>query len=131
MASFQDPFAEHFVNEITTISALKNHPNAPEEGTPAANEAAAVFKSWGKSTVSKAGTTDVVPFFLLNLDGGFEEGMWKNWPPMPAPIRWGLANVAGAWHAGWWRFSSCDSAGRPRELHAQPVELHVRPEKVV
>lgn len=118
MDSFQEPFEQHFHSEIDTIAKLAEHPNAPEEGSPEAGNATATFKWWGKTTVSKAGTTDVVPFFLLNLDRTVEEGMWLNWPPMPAPIRWGLINIAGSWHSEWWRFASCNAAGHPRELYA-------------
>lgn len=118
MATFQAAFEAHFHSEISTIANLSAHAAAPKAGSPEEAAASATFKSWGKSTVSKAGTTDVVPFFLLNLDRTAEDGMWANWPPMPAPIRWGLTNIAGAFHSGWWRFASCDSAGRPRELYA-------------
>jgi len=118
MAGFQDPFEHHFHSEISTISKLSDHPNAPKEGTPENTAAAATFKAWGKSTVTKAGIADVVPFFLLNLDGTVEEGKWANWPPMPAPIKWGLINIAGSFHSGWWKFTSCDSAGHPKELWA-------------
>ncbi|KAH6619339.1 hypothetical protein B0J18DRAFT_241861 [Chaetomium sp. MPI-SDFR-AT-0129] len=116
--SFQQPFEQHFHNEITTISKFSDHPNAPKQGTPENDAASATFKAWGKSTVTKAGVADVVPFFLLNLDRTFEDGLWANWPPMPAPIRWGLINIAGSWHSGRWRFASCDAAGQPKELWA-------------
>ncbi|CAK7245148.1 MAG: hypothetical protein STHCBS139747_006717 [Sporothrix thermara] len=123
MAAFEKPFEHHFRNEVATIAALANHPNAPTAGSPQEAEASAHFKAWGKATVSKAGTFDVVPFFLLNLDrstgpGAFEDGRWASWPPMPAPVRWGLVNIAGAWNSGWWQFSSCDSAGQPQTLYA-------------
>ena len=118
MKSFQTPFESHFHSEITTIAKLADHPNTPKEGTPVQAAASATFKSWGKSTVTKAGVTDVVPFFLLNLDRTVEDGTWANWPPMPAPIKWGLINIAGAVHSGWWKFASCDAAGKPRELWA-------------
>ncbi|KAF6807545.1 hemerythrinHHE cation binding domain-containing protein [Colletotrichum musicola] len=118
MKGFQEPFENHFHSEIQTIARLAEHPNAPKEGTPEAANASLTFKTWGKSTVTKAGTADVVPFFLLNLDRTVEDGLWANWPPMPAPIKWGLINIAGAWHWGWWKFASCDAAGQPRELYA-------------
>ncbi|KAF2437922.1 hypothetical protein P171DRAFT_372699 [Karstenula rhodostoma CBS 690.94] len=122
MQSFQEPFNYHFHHEIETIASFADLPEAHK-----AEDAAAVFKAWGKKTVSKAGTADVVPFFLLNHDVTYEEGMWASWPPMPAPVRWGLVNLAGAWHWAWWKFASCDAGGRPRELWAlaQPR----RPEK--
>jgi hypothetical protein len=118
MDSFQEAFNNHFHNEIATIASFGDLPSAPKSGTPEAERAAAVFKAWGKKTVTKAGTFDVVPFFLLNLDVTYEEGMWAAWPPMPAPIRWGLVNVAGAYYWGRWKFASCDAAGKPRELYA-------------
>ncbi|KAK4231122.1 hypothetical protein QBC38DRAFT_466883 [Podospora fimiseda] len=116
MSSFQEPFEHHFHSEISTIAKFSEHPNTPKEGTPENAAAAATFKAWGKATVTKAGMTDVVPFFLLNLDRTVEDGMWANWPPMPAPIKWGLINLAGSWHSGWWRFASCSSDGQPQEL---------------
>lgn len=121
MAGFQDAFEAHFHSEISTIAGLADHPKAPKSGTPEEADTRALFKSWGKNTVTKAGTLDVVPFFLLNLDGTVEDGMWANWPPIPAPIKWGLTNLAGAYHGGWWKFSSC-AGGRPKELYAMKSE---------
>ncbi|KUI57384.1 hypothetical protein VP1G_04661 [Cytospora mali] len=123
--SFHVNFETHFHNEIRTLSNLASHPNAPAPDTPRAAEAFNTFKTWGKSTVTKAGTTDVVPFFLLNLDrtNQFEDGLWANWPPIPAPIKWGLINIGGWINGNYWKFSSCDSAGNRRELYAlQGVE---------
>jgi hemerythrin-like domain-containing protein len=113
MDSFQEPFCHHFHHEIETIASFAELPEAKN-----AEAAAGIFKAWGKKTVTKAGTTDVVPFFLLNLDATYEDGMWANWPPMPAPIRWGLVNIAGAYHWGRWKFASCDAKSMPRELYA-------------
>ncbi|KAI1766088.1 hypothetical protein GGR53DRAFT_488050 [Hypoxylon sp. FL1150] len=117
MDAFQEPFEQHFHSEIRTIANLAAHPNAPKPGSEEEAAASATFKSWGKSTVTKAGTLDVVPFFLLNLDGTAEDAMWANWPPIPAPIKWGIVNIAGAYHSRWWKFSSC-AGGRPRQLYA-------------
>ncbi|CAG9954973.1 unnamed protein product [Clonostachys rosea f. rosea IK726] len=118
MDSFRDDFEGHFHSEIATIAAMASHPKAPAEGSEEATSAGLIFKTWGKATVTKAGTWDVVPFFLLNLDRTVEGGMWANWPPMPAPIKWGLINLAGSWYGSWWKFASCDSQGQPRELYA-------------
>ncbi|KAI0395268.1 hypothetical protein F5Y17DRAFT_424461 [Xylariaceae sp. FL0594] len=117
MSAFQEPFESHFHSEISTIANLANHPNAPKPGSPEEAKAALTFKTWGKTTVSKAGNLDVVPFFLMNLDGTVEDGMWANWPPIPAPIKWGLVNIGGAYYHRWWKFSSC-SGGKPRQLYA-------------
>ena len=118
MDSFQQPFEHHFHSEISHIASFAGLPSAPIPGSPDADQAAAVFKAWGKKTVMKAGVTDVVPFFLMNLDATYEAGRWASWPPMPAPVRWGLVNLAGSWNGAWWKFASCDGAGRPRGLYA-------------
>lgn len=118
MSTFQTPFCHHFHHEIKTIASFGNLSTAPAPQSAEAEQAAMVFKTWGKRTVSKAGTYDVVPFFLLNLDASYEEGLWANWPPMPAPIRWGLVNVAGAVHWSWWKFASCDANGRKQDMYA-------------
>ena len=117
MSTFQEPFGSHFHAEIKTIAALADHPNAPKPGSPKDTEAAAAFEKWGKNTVMKAGALDVVPFFLLKLDGTREDGLWENWPPIPPPIKWGLVNLGGSYHSGYWKFASC-SGGKPKELYA-------------
>lgn len=118
MDSFHQRIEAHFHNEIFTIAALASHPKTPEKGSTEEAEAKTIFKTWGKSTVTKAGMMDVAPFFLLNLDKTVEEGMWSDWPPMPTAIKWGLINLAGAWNSGQWKFASCDLAGQRRELYA-------------
>lgn len=118
MDSFRQPFEHHFHHEISTIASLATHPSAPAEGSPEEVAASAIFKAWGKKTVTKAGMTDVVPFFLMNLDSFAEDGMWASWPPMPAPVKWGMTNIVGMWYGGYWKFASCDAFGAPRELHA-------------
>lgn len=87
MASFHEPFENHFHSEISTIADMAGHPKAPQAGSPEETAASAMFKAWGKTTVSKAGVLDVVPFFLLNLDRSAEAPLWENWPPMPNPIK--------------------------------------------
>jgi hypothetical protein len=118
MDTFREPFSDHFHSEIGTIAAFADLPSAPKPGTPEAEAAAATFKTWGKKTLTKAGMADVVPFCLLNLDRTYEGGLWATWPPMPAPIRWMLVNIFGSWNGGWWKFTSCDSAGNPKPLYA-------------
>ena len=110
MDELSGPFSAHFHSEIATIAALAALGDFPAAGP--------VFKAWGKQTVSSAGYADVVPFLFLNFDRTAEDGMWKDWPPMPALIRTLLVRVGGWWHQGWWRFASCDGNGMPRELYA-------------
>jgi len=112
MDSFSEPFNYHFHSEISTLSSLASEGDFPEIGP--------IFAQWGKSSIMNAGTTDVVPFLFYNFDRTVEGGMWKKWPPMPAPILWGLINIGGWWHGGWWKFASCGPDGQPRKLYALP-----------
>jgi hypothetical protein len=125
MDSFQQPFCHHFHHEIETIASFANLPSAPAPDSPEAGQIALTIKTWGKKTVAKGGTFDVVPFFLLNLDAAYEDGIWTNWPPMPGFVRWGLVNVGGAVHWDWWKFASCDAQGRMRGLYAIGAESAV------
>lgn len=61
---------------------------------------------------------NVVPFFVLNLDATYEAGGWSNWPPLPAPLRWGPVNDAGSLEWSWWKLASCDGRGLRRSLYA-------------
>lgn len=127
MDSFREPLEAHMHNEVAQIARMAKHPNAPARGSPKAEIAAAQLKAWGKNTVSKAGYRDVVPFFLLNHDHSFEDGLWRKWPKMPTPIRWAMVNVVGMWHGPAWKFSSCDAMGIPRQLYA--LEPKTKPEE--
>lgn len=102
MKTFQDPLDVHFHSEISTIAGLSGLGSSPS--------ADAVFKSWGKQTLTRAGYAEVFPFVFLNFDRTYEEGFWENWPPMPYPIRWALVRYAAWWHPGWWRFAWRDVA---------------------
>lgn len=117
MSAFQGPFELHFRNEIDLLASLASHPKTPKEGSREATAARAKFDKWGSSSVIKGGITDVLMLFLFNLDRDIEEGIWKDWPEMPGPIRWLLPRAAGGWHGGWWKFASCDANGRRKELY--------------
>ncbi|KAM5344047.1 hypothetical protein ACJ41O_012584 [Fusarium nematophilum] len=118
MAAFQQPFEDHFRSEINTIAALASHPNSPMHGSKESAAAKARFDQWGRSSVLAGGVTDVAIFLLFNLDRDFEDGLWKNWPDVPGPVRWVGLKVVGKWHGGWWKFASCDADGKQKELYA-------------
>jgi hypothetical protein len=52
MTAFQTPFVTHFHNEISTIASFANLPTAPAPNSQPAEDAALVFKTWGKKTVN-------------------------------------------------------------------------------
>jgi hypothetical protein len=125
MVAFQEPFESHFRSEITTIANLADHPKAPAAGSKEEKTAAEELDSWGRGSVMRAGITDVGLFFLYNTDRYYEDGIWTKWPDIPGPLKWVLINVGGFYHSGWWKFASCDSHGRRRNLHALPTYSEV------
>ncbi|KAH9220757.1 hypothetical protein DL95DRAFT_432971 [Leptodontidium sp. 2 PMI_412] len=118
MVSFQDTLEAHMRSEITTIANLSTHANTPQAGSQKEKDTQAEFDKREGEKIREAGMTDVMPFFLFNFDCEYEDGLWKDWPPIPGPVRWGLINVAKVLHPGWWKFASCDGARRRRELYA-------------
>lgn len=120
MDAFQEPFEQHMRAEVTTIANLAKHPRVPEEGSAKEKSTRSTFDAREGKAMLFSGVTDTFPFFLFNFDSEFEEGIWADWPPIPAPVRWGLMSNAKLWHSGWWKFASCDSARRRVPLYALP-----------
>lgn len=116
MNSFMSAFCHHFHHEIDHITGL--YEIAEEIGAERISEAEGSFSVWAKKSVKGAPMSDILPFMLFNFDRTAEEGMWKDWPQMWAPMKWITINIAGAWYSGYWKFSSCTSDGRPRTLYA-------------
>ncbi|EFQ33161.1 hemerythrin HHE cation binding domain-containing protein [Colletotrichum graminicola M1.001] len=60
--------------------------------------------------------TTTFPLLLTNRDKTFEDGIYAWWPGLPwfvtLMMRWFLIPK----HNNWWRFSSCDHRGVPKEL---------------
>jgi hypothetical protein len=120
MASFQEPFEAHMRAEISTIAGLSQHQRTPKEGSPEEKATKTTFDSREGNSLLMSGMTDVLPFFLYNFDRDYEDGLWTNWPPIPGPVRWILMSVARFLHPGWWKFASCDAAGRRKALYSVP-----------
>ena len=72
----------------------------------------------GKRTSRAVHKTTSMMFFLLNQDLTYENGLWQRWPPIPPAARWAMVRILGFWHSNWWKFASCDYAGRPQKLFA-------------
>lgn len=77
-----------------------------------------IIETEGNRSAQALSKTGAMIFFLRNSDLEFEEGLWKNWPPIPGPVRWSILKTLGRWHVGWWRFASCDESGRMQQLYA-------------
>jgi hypothetical protein len=107
---FSEPLLKHLSDEISTLEMLSRFgPSIP-------------FLTLSEVEIRKASEhipkTEGLPFFFLNLDRTFEEGLWEHWPPIPGLVRWILIRVMAWKNAGWWRFASCDYNGMPQKLHA-------------
>jgi len=120
MATFQQPFELHMRNEVATIANLANHPKAPIVESDLEKATMAEFEKREGAAIQNSGMTDVLPFFLFNFDAEFEEGMWRDWPPIPWPIRWLILNIAKFKHPGWWKFASCNAERQRIPLYAFP-----------
>ncbi|GAM40557.1 hypothetical protein TCE0_039f12998 [Talaromyces pinophilus] len=77
-----------------------------------------IIETEGNRSAQALSKTGAMIFFLRNSDLEFEDGLWKNWPPIPGPVRWSILKTLGRWHVGWWRFASCDESGRMQQLYA-------------
>lgn len=118
MASFQDALDSHLRSEVTTIANLANHAKAPAVGSAEEKSNQSTFDAREGKNLLLSGPMDVMPFFLFNFDSEYEEGIWADWPPIPAPVRWGIVSVARIRHPGWWKFASCDTARKRIPLYA-------------
>jgi hypothetical protein len=121
MDSFQKSFEAHMHSEIATLAQLTHHPRTAKEGSAEEQATHSSFERSQGKNLFLSGLTDVMPFFLFNFDREYEDGLWMNWPPIPGPVRWILISAAKVLHPGWWKFASCDSTGRRKELHAVPL----------
>lgn len=79
MVSFQEPFGNHMRSEIDTIAALSNHPQAPKEGSVEEKTARDAFDAREGKNLVMSGPVSVMPFFLLNFDSDYEDGIWADW----------------------------------------------------
>ncbi|RFU28931.1 hypothetical protein B7463_g7428, partial [Scytalidium lignicola] len=120
MATFQDPFEIHMRSEVAILANLSKHPRTPKEGSAEEKSVQAEIEAREGSKLVNSGITDVLPFFLFNFDRDYEDGLWMNWPPIPAPVRFIMMGIGRILHPGWWKFASCDTGRQRKELYAAP-----------
>ncbi len=59
----------------------------------------------------------VMPVFLLNMEKEeFEEGRWRDYPPLPMSVSELLDKFVPEGERAIWRFASCDAEGRRARL---------------
>ncbi|KAH8804650.1 hypothetical protein F5884DRAFT_754250 [Xylogone sp. PMI_703] len=106
---FAPVLVSHLTEEVDFISSLEKFEDKIN------------WKKYEKDTadraVKAANTEFEVPLMVTNMDFTFEKGVHeKHWPPWP----W-FAGFMFRWvfipkHKGYWRFSTCDSKGMPKDL---------------
>lgn len=108
MDEFLEPLSQHLNDEIPTLIALAEYGDKLDLKGIMDKEAEQVLAHMSKTTQ--------IPVVLLNHDVTFEGGM-HNFPPIPGPVRWVLMRVCTMFHSDWWRFATCDTAGKPKPLY--------------
>ena len=76
----------------------------------------ATLAAEAKETETELGILAGAVFVIVNHDADYEGGIHTNFPPIPAPITWGLRNVAWWAHRDWWEFAPCDRYGKMQPL---------------
>lgn len=112
MDSFSEPFYSHLVAEPGALLALSRFasPNF---------DLAKIARETGKKSVTLDFSLNVLPIFLLNMESEeFEGGIWKNFPDVPAPVRFIMKSILPLWRRKQWRFLSCTSDGKRKQLAA-------------
>jgi len=109
MDSFRDALITHLNDEIPTILNLAQYGDRLN--------LAKIMADDGEDTMGKMSKIGALPLFLLNNDLTFEGGMHSEFPPAPKVAKWVMMHGCTWWYRGWWKFATCDSYGRPKELH--------------
>ncbi|EED15155.1 conserved hypothetical protein [Talaromyces stipitatus ATCC 10500] len=108
--SFVPALNNHLKSEIQCLLALAQY----REKLPIAR----LWDREGFRSVTSMTKFGALPFFFLNLDLTAEGGLYKDWPAIPAPVKWAITHVTTIPHQGYWKFASCDRNGVPKPLYA-------------
>jgi len=109
MDEFGSALHSHLSNEPARLASLKEYPNIDMVAIKAKAE---------KDAMDRTSPVYLLPMLWCNLDSEFEDGYWKDFPGLSAPVRWVLVNVFGWWRSNWWRFGSVDKNGQRVQLLA-------------
>lgn len=108
--SFATPLISHLNSEIPTILAMRQYDDKE-------------VRKVGAATLKFAINTDGdgvaemrLPLILGCIDRTFEDGLDKNFPPVPFFVPWLVNYWISRKHKGAWRFLPCDFFRNPRPL---------------
>ncbi|KAM5373292.1 hypothetical protein ACJZ2D_007121 [Fusarium nematophilum] len=105
---FGNTLTTHLTEEISTILNLARY-----------GDRMAKLEKRFKARAKEDTVSQTWAFF--NHDKEYEDGLWKNWPQVPALAAFTVRRVTYWFHADWWKFTPCDPWGKPRDtLYAVP-----------
>jgi len=109
MEAFSDELFTHLNDEIPTILALSKYADKLD--------LVKLFDEEGEKTMGALSKVAALPFFFLNNDVTYEDGLWAEFPPAPKPVKWAVCHVFTMYNQKWWKFASCDTYGVPKPLY--------------
>jgi hypothetical protein len=109
--AFAPTLFDHLTEEISSLVSLSRF---GENKLPLNS----IWEPISRKAGSEVAMTGPLVFFFLNVDLDYEDGMWRNWPPIPGPVRFVLFRVLAWKNKGWWRFASCGYDGKMKKLYA-------------
>ncbi|KAM5353568.1 hypothetical protein ACJ41O_000218 [Fusarium nematophilum] len=111
---FGNTLTTHLTEEISTILNLARYGDRMAKLEKR-------FKARAKEDTSQLLVTSTRTWAFFNHDKEYEDGLWKNWPQVPALAAFTVRRVTYWFHADWWKFTPCDPWGKPRDtLYAVP-----------
>lgn len=111
--SFAKTLVQHLADEILTIVSLRSY------GTEKV-DILDIDEKEAKHVMGTLSKSLVVPFVVTALDITFEDGIHKDFPPAPAPVKFLARYLSTRFNKGCWRFAPCGNNGIPQEMFAAP-----------
>ena len=112
MVSFSKPLYDHLAAEPDSIVALRRF-STPENPI----DIVALAQETGKKVVTFDYAMNCLPMFMLNMEvEEFEDGMWRVFPPVAAPVLFIMTKVIPLWRRSQWRFAACDGERKRKRL---------------
>lgn len=106
--AFAPALLQHLHEEIPTLEKLREFKGKLDILKLCEEEAQMVMRGCEMQTTLVG--------FIVNLDKGFENGRYREFPPVPWVVNLLLRFWATRKWRGAWRFASCDKWGRRKEL---------------
>lgn len=110
---FGSTLTQHLSDEIPSLLSLQQY----------GDKMAALpklFEEEGEKAMKEMGTSGMVWCFA-NLDINFEDGLWKAWPPAPAPVKLLMRSIFWWMNSETTKFGAVDRAGNMQHLYAVPA----------